>query len=382
MSEQQEKIIIGITQGDFNGIGYEVIVKALANRDFMELYTPVIFGNAKIAASTASDINAEDFKFTEIKSLKDIRDGVVNILNVGHKDAVPTPGHPSKEGGEGAVAALEAASKALDAGDIDLLVTAPFDKKSVQGENFDFPGHTEYLESRFVVEGGKALMVMADSEMRVSFVTMHIPLKDVAPAITKEVVMDKIADFNRTLKMDFGCERPKIAVLSLNPHCGDGGVIGNEEETVILPAIQESRDKGILAFGPIAADGLFGSGAYRAYDGILAMYHDQGMIPFKALACGGGVNFTAGLNIIRTSPAHGTAYDKAGKGVADESSMRNAIYMAVDIARRRADYLDASENPLVIREVKPRESKRKPFPPIGGETPEPNAESAVAETEE
>lgn len=364
MSENQGKIRIGITHGDYNGIAYEVILKALENKEITELFTPVIFGSGRIAAETIRMLKLEDFKFRQIERASQAHDGHINLVDLVGGDVHHTPGHASLKAGEAAVMALEAACRALEDGEIDLLVTAPIDKKSVQGENFNFPGHTEYLEKKFVVEGGQALMIMANESMRVALVTTHLPLKDVSSHISKEAVEKSIIDFNRALRMDFGFERPKIAVLGLNPHSGDGGVLGTEDVDAILPAIESCRDKGFLVFGPMSADGFFGSGAYRYYDGVLAMYHDQGLIPFKVLSRTGGVNFTAGLNIIRTSPAHGTAYDKAGKGVADETSMRDAIYMAIDIARNRADYLDASENPLVIREVKQREPKRmKPFQP-------------------
>lgn len=378
MTENQGKIRIGITHGDYNGISYEVILKSLSNKEITELYTPVIFGSGRVAAETIRQLKIEDFKFRQIDKAANCLDGHINLVDVVGADVHHTPGHASEKAGAAAVAALEAASKALEDDEIDLLVTAPIDKKSAQGDLFRFPGHTEYLEEKFVVDGGKALMIMAEEGLRVALVTTHIPLRDVAAHITKENVERAIIDFAQALKMDFGCERPKIAVLGLNPHCGDGGMLGTEEAEAILPAVEACRDKGILAFGPLPADGLFGSGAFRNYDGILAMYHDQGLAPFKALSRSGGVNFTAGLNIIRTSPAHGTAYDKAGKGIADETSMREAIYMAVDIARRRAKYIDASENPLVIREVKPREPKRvKPFNPNEVKTDKEEGEDMV-----
>lgn len=343
-----DKIRIGITQGDVNGIGLEVTVKSLANSDILELFTPVIFGDPEVVREVASALNAEDFNIYEAESAAEAKDGVVNVVAVGAR-ASRTPGRPSAEAGAAAVAALEAAAEAIAKGDIDLLVTAPIDKNSVQGETFRFPGHTEYLEDKFRLGDGSALMILAHGNLRVSLVTTHLPLAEVASKIKRERVAKAIRAFNSALRMDFGCERPKIAVLSLNPHGGDGGLLGREEVEEIIPGIEDCRQEGILAFGPVAADGLFGSGAYMKYDGVLAMYHDQGLAPFKAIANGGGVNFTAGLDIVRTSPAHGTAYDKAGKGTADESSMRDALYAAIDIARCRTTYLDASENPLEIR---------------------------------
>lgn len=353
-----QNIRIGITQGDINGVGPEVIIKALDNPDILELFTPVIFGNAETFRNTAKRLKAEDFKITVISDYSKIKGGQINFIETSEPAADQTPGTPSKEAGRAAVAALEAASAAIEAGELDLLVTAPIDKNSVQGENFSFPGHTEYLEDRFAVEGGKALMIMANEDLRVALVTTHLALKDVAGEITKEKIVESIKAFNSALRMDFACERPKIAVLSLNPHNGDGGVLGTEEQDEIVPAVEECRAQGIMAFGPIAADGLFGGGGYRNFDGILAMYHDQGLAPFKALAGGAGVNFTAGLNVIRTSPAHGTAYDIADKGKADATSMREAIYAAIDIARRRDRFLDASENPLPIKEYVPQKKNR------------------------
>lgn len=370
MAQQENRIRIGITQGDINGVGLEVIAKALDSKDILELFTPVIFCSAKLLRETANRLGIEDFEFLTIDSLDDVEDGIINVVDIPLGSEGQTPGMPSPEAGKAAVAALEAASKAVEEGGFDLLVTAPIDKHSAKGSNFPFAGHTEYLEDRFAVEGGKALMILADGPLRVALVTTHLPLAEVAPLITKDNVASSIRDLNRALRMDFGCERPKIAVLALNPHGGDAGTLGREEIEEILPAIEECRKDGILAFGPLPADGFFGSRGYRYYDGVLAMYHDQGLAPFKALAAGGGVNFTAGLNIIRTSPAHGTAYDKAGRGTADETSMREAIYAAIDIARRRDSYLEASENPLEIRapQAKPQKKKGHQLAPVEDES--------------
>lgn len=357
MGDQNNNIRIGITLGDINGVGPEVVAKALANSDILELFTPVVFGSADVMRHTAESLGLEDFEFTVVAAPGEIEDGRVNLVDVGEGASRRTPGVASAEGGKAAVAALEAATAVIADGGLDLLVTAPIDKHTAQGETFRFPGHTEYLEEKFAVGEGKALMILADGRLRVSLVTTHMPLRDVAYHITRQNVANSIRDFHRALKMDFGCERPKIAVLGLNPHCGDGGTLGREELEEILPAVEDCKKEGILAFGPIAADGLFGSGSYAMYDGILAMYHDQGLAPFKAIAAGGGVNFTAGLDIIRTSPAHGTAYDKAGRGTADETSMREAIYAAIDIARRRDAYLDATENPLEVHAPRPKGKK-------------------------
>ena len=358
MSAQEDRIRIGITQGDINGVGLEIIVKALENSDILELFTPVVIGSRDLLEKTARNLRVEDFDINPIADADDIEDGRINVYDISEGADRQTPGVASREGGKAAVAALEAAARLMNTGAFDLLVTAPIDKHTVQGDGFRFPGHTEYLEEKFAVEGGKALMILAYDNLRVSLVTTHLPMADVPAHITKERVMEAIKDFNRALKMDFGCERPRIAVLSFNPHCGDNGTIGKEELDVIIPALEECKKEGIIALGPVAADGLFGSGGYRNFDGVLAMYHDQGLAPFKALVGSSGINFTAGLNIVRTSPDHGTAYDIAGKGVADETSMRQALYAAIDIARRRDRYLEASENPLQIRVPEPRGKKQ------------------------
>lgn len=358
MTKQNNNIRIGITQGDINGISLELIVKVLENSDILELFTPVIFGNGGALKHTAQIMQADDFRFATIQDASEVTDGRINLIEVSQNPPKQTLGMPSVETGKAAVEALEAAVKAVKEGFIDLLVTAPIDKETAQSDSFHFPGHTEYFEEHFAVEGGKALMILADDKLRVSLVTTHLPLAEVARHITKDNVAEKIRTFNRALKMDFGCERPKIAVLSLNPHCGDGGVLGREEIDEIIPAIEECKQEGIMALGPISADGLFGSGAYRNFDGVLAMYHDQGLAPFKAIAGCQGINFTAGLNIVRTSPDHGTAYDKAGKGTADETSLREAIYAAIDIARRRDSFLEASENPLEIHTPVQKPHKR------------------------
>ena len=359
MAQQDLKIRIGITQGDINGVGPEIIVKTLANSDILELFTPVLFGSAEVFRNAAKIAGENDFRFEVVKNLADIADGRINLVEPKGESVSPAPGMPTAEAGKAAIGALNAASEAIEEGVLDLLVTAPINKLTVQSDNFKFPGHTEYLEDRFAVEGGRAMMILADGKLRVALTTTHVPLSSVAELIKKDVVEDSIKRFNNALKMDFGCERPKIAVLSLNPHCGDGGLLGREEIDEIIPAIEECRKQGIMALGPISADGFFGTRGYMKFDGVLAMYHDQGLAPFKALAGTNGVNFTAGLNIIRTSPDHGTAYDKAGRGIADETSMREAIYAAIDIARRRDTYLEASENPLEIRVQSQRGPKRK-----------------------
>lgn len=354
-------IRVGITHGDYNGVGYEVIVKALADEKVTELFTPVVFGSRKLFDKAKSEFT-EEFPAVEYhKGLSGIKDGKVNVVDIFAKDLPLTPGQPSADSGEAAVEAMEAAVEAIEKGEIDVMVTAPISKTAVQSDRFHFPGHTEYLEAKSnkapesneeskegenAEEGHKAQMILFDDFIRVALVTTHLALTDIPPAITVEKVRDSIVRLDKVLRQDFCYERPKIAVLSLNPHCGDNGLLGSEEQSVILPAIQEAKQKGILAFGPFAADGFFATAAYRNFDGVLAMYHDQGLAPFKALAGEHGVNFTAGLPFVRTSPDHGTAFDIAWKGEADPTSMREAIYKAIDLKRNRTRYLKASSNPL------------------------------------
>lgn len=339
-------IRVGITHGDFNGIGYEVIVKALGEEGMTEICTPVIFGSPELLNQVRKDIGAEEFRFTPIRNAAEAQPGRVNIVDVCPRGLEMTPGHASAEAGQAAVAALEAACDALHAGQIDLLVTAPINKKTVYSEKFPFPGHTEYLEKRLGGEDGKATMILFDDYMRVALVTTHKPLREVPDAITKDSVKQTIVRLDAALRRDFRMERPKIAVLSLNPHNGDNGLLGAEEIREITPAITECVNEGILAFGPFAADGFFGNGDFAKYDGIVAMYHDQGLAPFKALAREYGVNYTAGLPYVRTSPDHGTGYDIAGQNMADPTSMRQAIYQGIDICRHRRAHEQASANPL------------------------------------
>lgn len=339
-------IVVGITHGDYNGIGYEVILKALAVEKITELFTPVVFGSAKLFEKARKDLNIELPFYEVIKRSSDIRPGKINVLDLEIGETPLNPGQPTEESGRASVKALEKAVEALKAGDIHTLVTAPICKNNVQSDHFSFPGHTEFLESRLGEEGDKAQMILFADKLRVALVTTHLPISEVSSRITKEAVIDSVERFDKTLRSDFGCERPKIAVLSLNPHNGDGGLLGDEEQSAIIPAIEELVSKSILAFGPYPADGFFATSSWRHFDGILAMYHDQGLAPFKALAEDRGVNFTAGLPFVRTSPDHGTAFDKAWKGEADATSMREAIYASIDIMRSRERYRRASANPL------------------------------------
>lgn len=338
------KIRIAITHGDTNGIGYEVIFKTFSEPAMLELCTPIIYGSPKVAAYHRNALGM-DASFTIINRAEDAADDRINLLTVFDEEIKVELGHPSKDAGTAALKALECAVRDYRAGLFDVLVTAPINKNNIQGEGFNFCGHTEYIEER-AGEGSKSLMILFENSLRVALLTTHLPVKDIAAAVTKERIKEKAAIFFNSLKRDFRVANPRMAILGLNPHAGDDGLLGTEEKDVIAPAIEELAAEGVNVFGPYPADGFFGNGSYRAFDGILAMYHDQGLAPFKALSAGCSVNYTAGLPVVRTSPGHGTAYDIAGKGVADASSFRNAIYAAIDIFRNRAGYDEPLQNPL------------------------------------
>ena len=338
----ENKFKIGITQGDTNGIGWEIILKALADPRMTELFTPVVYGSPKAAAyyrNTVAEIDA--FSFNPVASAAEARRGKANLVACGETADI-APGKPTPEAGRAAVEALCAAMRDLKAGHLDALVTAPFDKETVQADDFRYTGHTEYLAAELE---GEAMMILCSDVLRVGLVTKHIPVSEIARNITKERIVRDLGTLRRALIEDFGIVEPRIAVMALNPHAGDGGLLGREEQEIIRPAIVEAFSKGVLAFGPFAADGLFAGGGYAKYDGILAMYHDQGLAPFKSLSPD-GVNFTAGLSAVRTSPDHGTAFDIAGKDKADPQSMRNAIYAAIDIAEHRRAWAEWTRNPL------------------------------------
>lgn len=339
-------IRVGFSHGDINGISYEVLLKALEDERMLELCTPVIFGSVKLMAYFKKLFGLEDLRFNQIKDVADAQDGVVNVINVSQEEFKVELGEATEESGRAAFLALEEGVKALVNKDIDVIVTAPINKNAIHSEEFNFPGHTEYLEERIGEEGDKALMILFDDELRIALVTTHLPLAELPSNITSDKVLDTVRRFNKTLKRDFSLPRPRIAVLGLNPHNGDDGLLGNEEQEQIIPAIKTANEEGIVCLGPYAADGFFGSGAYRKFDGVVAMYHDQGLAPFKALSGSRGVNFTAGLPFVRTSPDHGTGYDIAGKNIADATSMREAIYKGIDIYRSRMAYDKASANPL------------------------------------
>jgi 4-hydroxythreonine-4-phosphate dehydrogenase len=344
--QHMDKVKIGVTVGDINGVGIEVILKTFADERILEFCTPLIYGSTKIISYHRSIINT-DFQHYAIKSIDHCRDGTFNVFNFSEGDVDITLGKPTVESGKYALEALEAATADLTDRKIDAIVTAPINKEAMSLANFGFPGHTEYLSDKF--KNLNHLMLMVNDGLRIGVVTGHIPLSKVAERITKKRVVQKIRMMNHSLKIDFNIDRPTIAVLGLNPHASDNGVIGNDEDEMIRPAIIEAKKSGILAMGPYAADGFFGSGHYRKFDGILAMYHDQGLIPFKTLSFNSGVNYTAGLSIVRTSPDHGTAYDIVGKNQANPASFRKALFTALEIAENRRANHEMVENQLEKR---------------------------------
>ena len=347
MSENNKKRLkVGITIGDVNGVGIEVILKAVCIPEMMELCIPVIYGSSKIVNYHRNACNLPNFTINYTKSASQLKENMPNLVECVDQEIKVELGHTSKQAGLAAFLSLEAAVHDLKTGLIDVLVTAPISKESIQSEQFHFPGHTEYLESS-AGDGNKALMILCNDNLRIALATIHLPLSQVAAALSVEGIREKLLLFNNSLKRDFYIGNPRIAVLSLNPHAGENGILGDEEHNIIAPAMQLSLDEdGVQCFGPYAADGFFGARLYRRFDGVLAMYHDQGLAPFKTIAMDEGVNFTAGLPIVRTSPDHGTGYDIAGQGIANESSMRHAIYTAIDICRNRARYDESLKSPL------------------------------------
>ena len=338
-------------------IGYEVIIKALADERILDICTPVIYGSSKIFGFYKKQIhNIEQINTNVIISAKDVHQKRVNIVNCLPENVFVEPGQATPESAKSAMISLERAVEDIREGYIDVLVTAPINKRAMSSEGFGYTGHTEYLETQFGVDD--VAMIMVCDNLKVGVVTGHIPLKDVCSSISSEKILRKLRLMQRSLQQDFGIDAPKIAVLGLNPHCGDGGLLGDEEQQIILPAVQEANEEGILAFGPYSPDGFFGLGNHKKFDAVLAMYHDQGLTPFKAIAFEEGVNYTAGLPIVRTSPDHGTAYEMAGRDLADPRSMMSAIYTAIDIWHRREEYNDLMENRMMIKmpdtEIKPR----------------------------
>ncbi|MBW6491165.1 MAG: 4-hydroxythreonine-4-phosphate dehydrogenase PdxA [Lentimicrobium sp.] len=347
MSETDNKPVIGITHGDINSISYEIIIKALFDSRIFDLLTPVVYGSSKIASYHRKMINMSDFTFNLIKKADLANPKRANIININDQEVKIELGKSTTMAGELALQSLEAATEDLKKGLIDVLVTAPINKQNIQSKNFHFPGHTEYLANKF---GAKDyLMLMVSQNIRIGIVTGHIPLREVHGQLSEELLLHKMKILNQSLLQDFGIRKPRIAILGLNPHASDNGLLGEEEAKIIKPAIEKAFAGGILAFGPFPADGFFGSSEFTKFDGILAMYHDQGMLPFKTLAFDSGVNFTAGLPYVRTSPAHGTAYDIAGKNIASSESFRAAMYLASDIYFNRKRYAMMLTNPLEMR---------------------------------
>ena len=344
--KKAENIIVGISIGDLNGIGSEVILKTFEDSRMLELCTPVIFANVKVLSFIKKTLELIA-PLHGIDHINQLVIGKINVLNVWREGVDLNFGNNDENIGKYAIKSFVAAAKALKENQIDVLVTGPINKYNIQSEEFKFPGHTDYLDKELE---GNALMLMVQDNLRVGLLTDHIPVNEVAKHLTEKLIIQKIETIRHSLIQDFGINKPKIAVLSLNPHAGDNGVIGKEDDEILKPTIKKIFQKGTLVFGPYAADGFFGSNQYEKYDAVIATYHDQGLIPFKTLSFGNGVNYTAGLNKVRTSPDHGTAYEIAGKGVADYNSFKEAVYTAIDIYNSRNEYLEISKNPMKLKE--------------------------------
>ncbi|MFZ5554523.1 MAG: 4-hydroxythreonine-4-phosphate dehydrogenase PdxA [Bacteroidota bacterium] len=342
-------IKVGVSIGDINGIGMEVIIKTFADNRVLQDVTPVVYGSSKIASYYKKNLNLNEFNFHLIRDSAEAQPKKANLVACWEEEVIVNMGQANETGGKYALRSLEAACKDLAAGKIDVLVTAPLNKNMMQSERFKFPGHTEYLANLSNVE--EALMMMVGGNLRVGVVTGHIPLSAVSQKITKDRVLKYIRLMNQSLIRDFGVRKPKIAVLGVNPHAGENGLLGEEDRNHIEPAVKQAKQENIVAIGPYAADGLFGSGNFKNFDGILAMYHDQGLAPFKALSFDEGVNFTAGLPVVRTSPDHGTGYDLCGKNIASEASFRNAVYLAKEIFLARKFHKEINANPLQVQVV-------------------------------
>lgn len=339
-----DKIKLGISIGDVNGIGLEVILKTFTETKMLDYCTPIIYGHTKVASFHRKALNMGDFMFNVINTPEAANPRKVNMINCWEEDVKITLGEANETGGKYAFLSLQKATDDLVSGAIDALVTAPINKNNIQSAEFTFPGHTEYLQERS--ESKDVLMFLISETLRVGVVTGHIPVLDVPKAISKEKIIKKIQLINESLKKDFWIEKPKIAILGLNPHASDNGLLGKEEAEIIAPAIQEAFDKGIICFGPYPADGFFGNGTYKKFDAVLAMYHDQGLIPFKTIAFDTGVNYTAGLKFVRTSPDHGTGYDIAGKNIADATSFMEAVFSAIHIVKNRNEQESLLKNQL------------------------------------
>jgi 4-hydroxythreonine-4-phosphate dehydrogenase len=358
---EAKPIIAGISHGDINGIGYEVIIKTLMDPMINDFCIPVVYGSPKVAAYHRKALNINNFSFNNIRSADEANPKKANMINCLDDNIRVELGKSTPQGGEAAFISLEKAIEDLKSGKINVLITGPIDKKNIQSEKFSFKGHTEYLKSKAGVE--EALMFMISENMKIGFATGHIPLKKVPEAITIDSLVRKIRLMNQSLIIDFAVRKPQIAVLGLNPHAGDNTLLGSEESEIIIPAINQAEKEGIMVFGPFPADGFFGAGSFSKFDGILAMYHDQGLSPFKALSFDSGVNFTAGLPFIRTSPVHGTAFPIAGKGEASENSFRQAVYLACSIFKNRQMHAEIAKNPLKHQDIEIHADKVDELPP-------------------
>ncbi|WP_108809198.1 4-hydroxythreonine-4-phosphate dehydrogenase PdxA [Aquimarina spinulae] len=348
--KKEEKIRLGISIGDLNGIGSEVILKTFEDSRMLDFCTPVIFASVKILSFIKKQYKS-NINLHGIDKTSQILDGKINVLNVWKEAVSINFGQEDEKVGSYAIKSLKSATEALKNDQIDVLVTAPINKHSIQSEEFKFPGHTDYLDQELE---GNSLMFMITDDLKVGLLTDHVAVKDIADTITPELIEQKIDTIHHALKQDFGISKPKIAVLGINPHSGDNGVIGKEDEDVLKPTIQKINESGILVYGPYAADSFFGSNNYKAFDAVVASYHDQGLIPFKTLSFGKGVNYTAGLHKVRTSPDHGTAFEIAGKNLADNSSFKEAVFAALKIFKNRNEYNELTKNPLKKQPRKPQ----------------------------
>lgn len=343
--EKQKKIVVGISIGDLNGIGSEIVLKTLQDSRILDFFTPVIFASQKLMLHF-SKVFGLDCSLHGINNLNAISHNKINVFNVWNESVEISFGEEDAKIGSYAIKSLKSAVTALKDNKIDVLVTAPINKSNIQSDEFNFPGHTNFLDQEIE---GDSLMLMISKKLRVGLLTDHVAVKDISQAITKELIKNKLNTIHKTLIQDFGIIKPKIAVLGINPHNGDHGVIGSEDDSVLRPTLDNLHKNGMLVYGPYAADSFFGSGNYEKFDAIIASYHDQGLIPFKTLSFGLGVNFTAGLNRIRTSPDHGTGFDIAGKNIANNESFKEAVFSAINIFKKRRDYQEASKCPLGIK---------------------------------
>lgn len=358
---ETKEIIAGISHGDINGIGYEVIIKALMDPAINDFCIPVVYGSPKVAAYHRKALNINNFSFNNIKIPEEAHSKKANMINCLDDNVRVELGKSTQQGGEAALASLERAVEDLISGKLNVLVTAPIDKNNIQSEKFTFRGHTEYLRAK--ADSEDALMFMISDNMRIGFATGHVPLNKVPGLLTTDLIIKKIRMMNHSLMADFGIRKPLIALLGLNPHAGDNSLLGTEEAEILIPALRQAEKEGVMTFGPFPADGFFGAGSFTRFDAILAMYHDQGLAPFKALAFDSGVNYTAGLPFIRTSPVHGTAFHIAGRGEASENSFRQALYLACSIFRKRKEYSELTKNPLGKQDIEIHTDKVDELPP-------------------